>query len=95
MQAPTSLKLLRGFISIVNYYRDMWPHRSHILAPLTAHSGAPKTGTKVAPFVWTPDMQKAFDQKNTLMPVDALCAYPNHNKPYHIYTDPTNYQLCA
>ncbi len=42
MQPPTSLKLLRGFIGMVNYYRDMWPHRSEILAPLTAHTGAPK-----------------------------------------------------
>ena len=44
MQPPTSFKLLRGFIGMVNYYRDMWPHHSHILAPLTKHTGAPKKG---------------------------------------------------
>ena len=62
----------------------MWPHRSHILASLTAHTGAPKKGTKAQPFVWTPEMQKAFDQMKTLMAADALCAYPNHNEPHHM-----------
>jgi hypothetical protein len=62
MQPSTSLKLLQGFIGMVNYYRDMWPHRSHILAPLTAKTGAPKKGEKPPPFQWTLDMQKAFDQ---------------------------------
>jgi hypothetical protein len=78
MQPPTSLKLLQGFIGIVNYYRDMWPHRLHILAPLTATTGAPKKGEKHPPFQWTPEMQKAFDQMKALMAADVLCAYPNH-----------------
>ncbi len=30
-----------------------------------------------------------------LMTADVMCAYPNHNKPYHIYTDTSNYQLGA
>jgi hypothetical protein len=26
MEAPKMLKILHGFIGMVNYYRDMWPH---------------------------------------------------------------------
>ncbi len=93
MQAPTNLKLLRDFVGMVNYYRDMWPHRSQILAPLTAKTGTPKKGVKPPAFQWTPDMQTAFDQMKALMTADVLCAYPDHNKPFHIFTDASDYQL--
>jgi hypothetical protein len=34
IKAPTTCKQLRQFIGMVNYYCDMWPLRSHLLAPL-------------------------------------------------------------
>jgi hypothetical protein len=36
---------------------------------------------------------KSFDQMKTLMTADVLCAYPDHNKPFHIFTDASDYQL--
>jgi hypothetical protein len=44
MEAPKTLKGLRGFIGMVNYYGDMWPYRAHILTPLMSQTGAPKKG---------------------------------------------------
>jgi hypothetical protein len=60
---------------------------------LTAKTGSPKKGEKAPPFVWSPEIQNAFDQMKALMAADVLCAYPNHKKPFYIFTDASNYQL--
>jgi hypothetical protein len=93
MEAPKTLKELCGFIGMVNYFRDMWPHRAHILTPLTSQTGAPKKGQQQQKYVWTEEIQAAFNQMKVLMAMDVLCAYPNHKKTFHVYTDASDYQL--
>jgi hypothetical protein len=61
MEAPKTVKELCGFIGMVNYYCDMWPHRAHVLTPLTSQTGAPKKGQPQQKYVWTKEMQAAFD----------------------------------
>jgi hypothetical protein len=55
--SPPKTKLqLRHFLGMINYYRDMWQKRSHMLAPLTG---------LVRPLVkykWGEDQQKPFDE---------------------------------
>ena len=89
MDRPKTSTDLRQFIGMVNYYRDMWPSRAHILRPLTDLSGLKKR----APLKWTDEMEEAFVKMRLLLAADALQAYPDHNKRFDIYTDSSDYQL--
>ena len=55
IDTPKTRRQLRRFIGMVNYYRDMWPRRAEILAPLSA-----MTSTKVK-WKWTGEHQEAFE----------------------------------
>jgi hypothetical protein len=69
----------------------MWPRRSHILAPFTKLAVL-KKGAKLD---WTPELDKAFKRMMAVIAQDALMAYPDHNLPFEIYTDSSDYQLGA
>ena len=42
MDRPKTQKQIRGFVGMVNYYRNFWPKRSKIMSPLTALTGKNK-----------------------------------------------------
>ena len=86
---PKNRKELRSFIGVVNYYRDMWVRRSHVLAPLAALT------SKTTKWKWEPQHSKAFAMAKRIIAKETLLVYPDFNKPFQIYTDASHYQLGA
>ena len=86
---PTTKKQLRSFIGIINYYRDMWIHRSEVLSPLTSMT------SKQAKWNWDAKCQKAFQEIKRIVSRETLLAYPNFNETFEIHTDASKQQLGA
>ena len=86
---PRTKRQLRHFLGMINFYRDVWRRRSHILAPLTAMVSAK------AKFDWGKKQQQAFDTMKRVMSKQTLLTFPDFNKEFHIYTDASDYQLGA
>ena len=89
LQAPKNKRQLRHFLGMVNYYRDMWRRRSHILAPLTA------LVRKDMPFSWGKEQQEAFDKMKGTISEETLLMFPDFKKTFHVYTDASDHQLGA
>ena len=86
MSPPTKTKQIRIFICAVNFYRDLFPCRAHIMAPLTNITGKQN-------FVWNLEHQKAFDIMKSIVAADVIIQYPNDDEPLVIYSDASKYQL--
>ena len=86
---PKTKKQLRSFIGLVNYYRDMWIRRSHVLAPLA------KLTSKTVKWEWGPEQTKAFADMKKIISKEVLLAYPDFNDEFVIHTDASHTQLGA
>jgi hypothetical protein len=68
--------------------QQVFPSQSHQLALLTTLTGK-------GPFIWTNKQQHAFDVMKAMTIRDYLLPYPDHNKPFQIYSNTSDYQLKA
>ena len=48
-----------------------------------------------AKFVWGKEQQKAFEDIKKVVSRETMLAFPDFNKPFHVYTDASDYQLGA
>ena len=90
LQPPTTLKELRSFLGMVQFYRDMWKQRSHILAPLTDLVGLGKKKIK-----WESKHQDSFDRIKKVLAKETILNHPKFDRPFDIHTDASDRQLGA
>ena len=88
MGIPKTVKQLRGFIGMVNFYRDSWRRRAHHMAPLTKLLSQKKGAIK-----WNKEADEAFKKIKEICAEDALLFYPNFAQPFEIHTDASEYQM--
>ncbi|HLO98056.1 MAG TPA: pol polyprotein [Fimbriimonas sp.] len=80
-EAPSSLRDLRSFLGLTNYYHDFVPHYSDITSCLTDLT------KKDTPFDWTPRHQAAFDRLKSALRNDVFLAAYDWEKPTTLETD--------
>ena len=84
-------KEVQALISMVHWYRDMWPRRSHILDPLTEADSGPK-GRKI---LWNEDLERYFKELNCVVSAETDLSYPDWKPLFTVQTDDYDKQLGA
>jgi hypothetical protein len=67
----------------------VWPRRAHLLSSLTSLTG------KQGQFEWTADHQQAYERMKAVLALECMLRYPDHNSPFQIYTDASDYPMGA
>ena len=80
LAAPQNRRQLRHFLGMVNFYRDMWRRRSHLIAPLSALT------SKDVPWKWGEEQQQAFEEIKRVVSRETLLAFPQFDKPSSMCT---------
>ena len=82
---PTTLKELRQFLRLVNYYQRFVKKFASIAEPLY------KLIRKGIPFKWTSACQGALDRLKQALSSPPILSYPHFDVPFTVFTDASNW----
>ena len=94
-------KQLKRFLGMIDFYRDVFKRRSHILSPLnnlTVATAKQKKGEKKKPRVVFKMLKvhlDAFKEAKEMIMTEAKLSFPDFIKPFHLYTNASDIQLGA
>jgi hypothetical protein len=95
LERPKTVKDVRRLLGMIQYYRDIWRRRSHILSPLTQLIGGEKSKVKNKVIQWNEECEQAFTDLKKMVAQETMLAYPDFTKKFVIYTDASDRQLGA
>ena len=96
LDKPKTLKQLRAFVGLVNFYKLFFKGRAHIMGPLTDLNGLdPEQGKRNFARYWTAEHDRAFEATKQMVAKEVLLRYPDPNKPFEIHTDASDKQIGA
>ena len=78
---PKSVKDVRSFLGLCNYYRRFVEGFAKIASPLN------RLTRKDVAFVWSPECETAFNSLKNRLCSPPILAYPDFERPFHLYTD--------
>ena len=90
---PTSLKKLRQFLGLVNFYHCFIPGCARILQPLNAMLTGPSKGDRC--LVWTPDAEAAFIAIKEALADATLLVHLQADAPTCLITDASDVAVGA
>ena len=92
LKRPSTAKEMKSLIGMIQFYRDMWQRRSHILSPLIDAAAGKKSKSSI---IWTKEMDEAFIKVKQMIAEEVFLTYPDWTQPFVVHTDASDKQLGA
>ena len=86
---PTTVKEVRSFLGLANFYRRFIPNFADVAAPLTALTGAKAT------FTWDDSQTKSFEALKRDLTSPPILDYPNRTDKFILTTDASDVGIGA
>ena len=88
---PKEVTALRGFLGLVNYFRQFVPFHSEKVKPL--HMMVDPKAVKRSPTFWTPEGTEAFNETKIAVSRCPLMYFIDDDSPIRLYTDASDYGI--
>lgn len=91
---PSTVKDLRRFLGMINFYRRFIPEAAEIQAPLNECLNGPEARGKKS-IQWTPAREQAFEASKRALAEAAQLAHPDSSLPLALFTDASDFSIGA